>query len=90
MGENNVVASTTERVKDIVRKAKEMVGLKTRGDTTADKVKSAIDRAATKAREGVDGTRDVVTAGTNKAKSTAKTAGKKVKQTGQKLEDRGS
>ncbi len=50
---------------------------------TKDKVKGAIDRTAKAAKKGVE-------KATDKASDAARTVGKKVKETGQKIKDLGS
>lgn len=81
-----MTASASDRVKGIVRKAKDMVGLGEKG-TTTEKIKDTIDRTADKAKGAVDEVSEVVSEGKDKAKEVAKQAGKKVKAAGKKIED---
>lgn len=91
METQGMVAKTKKRVNRMLRKAKELVGMKAPAEpgSTTTHIKDAINRAADKANDAVDGASDAASDGMDKAKSALKQAGKKVKEAGQKLEDQG-
>jgi hypothetical protein len=57
--------------------------------SSSTKVKGAINWTADKAKEMVDGAQDIVDTGTKKAKNMTINIGKKVKDTGEKIEKKG-
>lgn len=87
----SVIDGTTEKVREWVDTAKEVVGkaVHKKDPTAGEKVKGAIDRTAEKARDAVDQATDVANQGAGKAKETFKQVGQKVIDAGERIKEKG-
>lgn len=91
MADKSVITSASKRVKGIVNKAKDLVGLgsPTAEEKAAGKLKAAISQTAEKAKGAVDEATVLVTEGADKARQTVRQVGQKVKDAGQKIKEKG-